>query len=212
MEEQAVEDADRLLRVVDRDVDVHAEDQLAARDVLELVDERAVAVAGGDALALEEAERVRAGRADAEAGLGCHLQDGAAQVPQLAVDISDVPAHRRRDLEHRLHQLRVELVLEVAAFDRGEHRVDVLDEVERSRVEKHVLLLDAERVRIARPEAMVEDARLEGGISRREHRLRSRAASAGRRASGWSRWCSPAGCRGRSPRAPLPLRRSPPPA
>ena len=31
-----------------------------------------------------------------------------------------------------------------------------------SRVEEHVLLLDAERVRIARAEAMVEDARLEG--------------------------------------------------
>ena len=38
-DEQAVHDLDRLLRIVDGDVDVHAEDQLAARDVLELVDE-----------------------------------------------------------------------------------------------------------------------------------------------------------------------------
>ena len=37
--EQAVHDLDRLLGVVDGDVDVHPEDQLAARDVLELVDE-----------------------------------------------------------------------------------------------------------------------------------------------------------------------------
>jgi hypothetical protein len=44
-------------------VDVHAEDQLATGDVLELVDERAVAVARGDALALEQAERVGSRRA-----------------------------------------------------------------------------------------------------------------------------------------------------
>ena len=43
--EQAVHDLDRLLRPVDRDVDVHAEDQLAPGDVLHLVDEVAVAVA-----------------------------------------------------------------------------------------------------------------------------------------------------------------------
>ena len=66
MDEEAVHDLDRLLRVVDRDVDVHAEDQLAARDVLHLVDERAVAVARRDPLALEQAERVRARRADAQ--------------------------------------------------------------------------------------------------------------------------------------------------
>ena len=40
MREQPVHDLDRLLGVVDGDVDVHAEDQLAPRDVLHLVDER----------------------------------------------------------------------------------------------------------------------------------------------------------------------------
>jgi len=48
-------------------VQVHAEDQLAPGDVLELVDEPPVAVAGRDPLAFEEAERVRACRAEAEA-------------------------------------------------------------------------------------------------------------------------------------------------
>jgi hypothetical protein len=43
--EQAVHHLDHLLRVVDRDVHVHPEDQLAPRDVLELVDELAVAIA-----------------------------------------------------------------------------------------------------------------------------------------------------------------------
>jgi hypothetical protein len=43
-------------------------------------------------------------------------------------------------------------------LDRGEHRVDVLHEIPRLGVEQHVLLLDAERVRIARAERMVEHA------------------------------------------------------
>ena len=50
VDEEPVHDLDRLLGVVDGDVDVQAEDQLAPRDVLHLVDERAVAVAGGDPL------------------------------------------------------------------------------------------------------------------------------------------------------------------
>ena len=66
LREQAVHDLDRRVGIADRDVHVQAEDQLAPRDVLHLVDEVAVAVARGDALALEEAERMRPGRADAQ--------------------------------------------------------------------------------------------------------------------------------------------------
>src|SRR5436190_23888644 len=73
-------------------------------------------------------------------------------------------ADGRRDLEHRLHQLRVDPRLELAVVgDPREHRVDVLDEVPGLGVEQHVLLLDAERVRIARAEAMVADAALVAG-------------------------------------------------
>ena len=112
---------------------MHAEDQLAAGDVLELVDEVAVAVARGDPLALEEAERVRAGRADAQSRLARDLGHVRAQLQQLALDVAGVPADRRRDLEHRLHQLGVDPRLELVAGDRLQHRVDVLDEVERLR-------------------------------------------------------------------------------
>ena len=42
--DQRVDDLDRLLRIVDRDVHVEPEDQLASRDVLHLVDEGAVAI------------------------------------------------------------------------------------------------------------------------------------------------------------------------
>ena len=48
------------------------------------------------------------------------------------------------------------------ACDGREDRVDVLDEVERLRVEEHVLLLDAERVRVARAERVVEHAPARG--------------------------------------------------
>ena len=156
--EQAVDDLDRLLRVVDRDVNVHPEDELAAGDVLHLVDQRPVAVIRRDALPLEEAERVRPGRADAHAALARDLGHVRAQLHELALDVSGVPAYGRRDLDHRLHELRVHPQARFVPADGREHRLDVLDEVERLAVEQLVLLLDPERVRVARAELVVVDA------------------------------------------------------
>jgi hypothetical protein len=65
VKQQRARHLDRLLRIVDGDVDVEPEDELSAGDVLELVDEVPVAVARRDPLALEEAERMRARRPDA---------------------------------------------------------------------------------------------------------------------------------------------------
>ena len=158
MGHQAVHDLDRLLGVVHGDVDVQAEDQLAPCDVLELVDEVPVAVARSDALALEQRERVRPGRADAHALLGGEAGHVCPQLAQLAVDLRRRAADRRRDLEHGLHQLRVDPLLELVSAGRGEDRLHVLDEVERLAVEQHVLLLDAERVRLAGAEVVVEHA------------------------------------------------------
>ena len=141
-------------------MDVHAEDQLAPRDVLHLVDELPVAVLGGDPLALEEAERMRAGGGEAAALLARDLGDVGAQLAQAGVDLGRIAADGRRDLEHRLHQLGVDPRLELAVVgDAREHRVDVLHEVPRLGIEQHVLLLDPERVRSSGAEAMVEYAR-----------------------------------------------------
>ena len=65
------------------------------------------------------------------------------------------------DLEKRLEELRGEALRDLAGFVRRQESVSPLDEVERDRVEEHVLLLDpdGERSR-ARAEAMVDDARL----------------------------------------------------
>jgi hypothetical protein len=101
---QAVHDLDRLLRIVDRDVHVHPEDELAPGDVLHLVDERVVAVLRRDPLALEEAERMRPGGADTRVPLVRDLRDVPAQRREPAHDVARVVAHGRRDLEHRLHE------------------------------------------------------------------------------------------------------------
>src|SRR5205085_11704819 len=170
VEEQAVDDLDRLLRVVHRDVDVHAEDELAARHVLHLVDEVPVAVARGDPLALEERERVCPGRADAHPPLARELADVTAELPELGLDVGGGAADRSRDLEHRLHQLGVDPGLELVGGQRREHRVDVLDEVEGLGVEEHVLLLHAQRVRVALAERVVEHAPAGGEALARDRR------------------------------------------
>ena len=99
------------------------------------------------------------GRADPEPVGARDAAHVAAQLDELAHDVGGRVTHGGRDLEHRLHQLGVDLRLELVARDRREHGVDVLDEVERGAVEQLVLLLDAERVRIALPEPVVEHAR-----------------------------------------------------
>ena len=160
VEQQAVHHLDHLLGIVDGHVHVHAEDQLAARDVLKLVDELAVAVARGDPLPLEEAEWMRARTAEPAALRARDLSHVRAELRERAHHVAGVAAHRRRHLEHRLHQLRVDAVLVVAVRDGCEHRVDVLHEVPRLGIEQLVLLLDSERVGVAFAERVVEDARL----------------------------------------------------
>src|SRR6185312_10501578 len=53
-------------------------------------------------------------------------------------------------------------VLVLPFLDGGEHGVDVLHEIPGLGIEQHVLLLDAERVRVALAELVVEDARVLG--------------------------------------------------
>ena len=113
MREQAVDDLDRLLGVVDRDVDVEPEDQLAPRHVLHLVDQVPVAVTGGDPLPLEEAEGMRPRGSHAQFVLARDPGHVRPQTPQLAVDVAGGPTDGRRDLQHRLHQLRVDVGFEL---------------------------------------------------------------------------------------------------
>src|SRR6266702_1926710 len=99
-----------------------------------------------------------AGRADPEALLPRDLGDIAADAEELLLHLLRRVADRRGHFEHRLHELGVDARLELVACDRCEHRVDVLDEVEGLAVKEHVLLLDPERVWVARAEGVVEHA------------------------------------------------------
>ena len=97
---QPVDDLDSLVGLVDGHVDVEPEDQLAPRHVLELIDEVPVAVTRGDPLALEQAERVRAGRADAHAAIRRETDDVRPKLAQLDLDLLRRAADGRRDLQH----------------------------------------------------------------------------------------------------------------
>ena len=111
MDAHAVGDVDRLVGVVDADMDVHAEDELLARDEAQGRDEIAVARTRDDPLVLPHRERVGARRADAELAPCRGLAHVAPQRAQLLAGLGDVRARLRRDLEHRLHELGLDLAV-----------------------------------------------------------------------------------------------------
>src|SRR6266536_714251 len=101
---------------------------------------------------------MRAGGADTQSLVTGDSADVGADPAQLVRDLGRGVAHRRGDLEYRLHQLGVDDRLELVPDNSSEHGVDVLHEVEALAVQQHVLLLDPQRVGIALAESMVEDA------------------------------------------------------
>ena len=113
-------------------------------------------------------------RPDPHPALACHAAHVAAQLAQFAHHVGGRVAYGGGDLEHGLHQLRVDLLLELVTLDRREHGLDVLHEVERLSVEQLVLLLDAQRVRRALAERVVEHA------GARAHPERALAGDVGR--------------------------------
>ena len=133
---------DRLVGIVDADVDVHAEDELLAGDEAQRGDEVAVARAGDDPLVLPHRERVRARGADRQPAARRLLITWRRSARSCSPACDHVRARLGRDLEHRLHQLGLDLPRR-----RGlEHRLDRVDQLERLGVEDHQLLLDADRV------------------------------------------------------------------
>ena len=154
---QRAHDADRAVRAIDGDVNVHAEDQFATRDVLQHVDERAVALTAGDVLALEQAERVRAGAAEPKP-LRCGRCDRVgAKAAQLALNVRDRSADGGVELHEGLEQFRRHELSEVTLLLGHEDALDALYQIERLGVEQHVLLLDADRQRFAVAEVVIEN-------------------------------------------------------
>jgi hypothetical protein len=145
----AVGDVDRLVGVVEPDVDVLAEDDLLARDEAQRADEVAVAGPGDDPLVLPHREGMRARRADHQVLASCGLVDLPAQRSQLVAGLDGVRARIGRDLQDRLHELRLDLAVRRVL----EERLDRVHQVERPGVADHQLLFDADRV--ARPGEVV---------------------------------------------------------
>jgi hypothetical protein len=131
-----------LVGIVDPDVHVHAEDQLLARHEAQRRDQVAVAGPGDDPLVLPHRERVGPGRADRQVLPRRRLADLRAQCPQLLAGLHRVRARVGGNLEHRLHQLGLDLTRR----RRLEQALDRVDQLERLGVEDHQLLLDPDRV------------------------------------------------------------------
>src|SRR3954452_3816881 len=134
---------DRLVGVVEADVHVQPEDQLLPGHPAQLFHEVAVALGGRDALVLPARERVRAGRADAQPVSGRGVGDLTPQAAQLGARLGQVGAGLGRHLEHRLHELRLDLAVRRVLLQ----ALDRVHELERLGVEDHQLLFDADRVR-----------------------------------------------------------------
>jgi hypothetical protein len=156
---------------------MHAEDELAARDVLQLLDELAIAVAARDPLILGERERVRPRRPDAQPKRRDGCGDALADLGELAQRVIGRAADAGRDLDRALGQLGMDAIGERPAVEPREHRVDLGAQLVVAVGDEHQLLLDADRERRPLAEVLVEHARARGG----RHGL---APGAGRRSHG----------------------------
>ena len=159
LRQQALHHVHREVGLGHGDVHVHAEHELAARDVLELLDEPAVAVARRDALILGARERVCPGAGEPQPERLDGSRDAAPDGLEIAAQLVHIPAHDGRDLERALHQLRMRAPVERPIRELLGDLVEARRELEARRVEQHVLLLDAQRQRIALAEGMVGCAR-----------------------------------------------------
>ena len=135
-------DVDRLVGIVDPHVHVNSEDQLLTGHEAKRRDQVAVARASHDPLVLPLRKGVRPGGCDRHALAGGPPRDLAAKRPQLLSGFGGIRAWVCGDLEHRLHQLRLDL----ATGRWLEECLDRVDQLERIGVEDHQLLLDPDRV------------------------------------------------------------------
>ena len=125
---------------------VDPEYELLASDEPQRRDQVAVPGPGDDPLVLPHRERMGSGGRDHHPLGPRRVVDLAAQRPQLIARLVGVGARVGRDLEHRFHQLGLDL----AGGGRLEQRLDRVDQLERLPVEDHQLLFDPDRVRRAR--------------------------------------------------------------
>ena len=108
----AVADHDAFVPGIDADVDMEAEGDELAAEVLEEVEEHGIALARGGDLILPGGEGMGAGPVEADALLVRNVLDDGGFFPQVGLDFGDVGAGLGVDLEVALHQLGLDLALE----------------------------------------------------------------------------------------------------
>ena len=144
MDAHPVGDVDRLLGVVDPDVDVQPEDELLARDEAQRADEVAVARARDDALVLPHRERVRARRADRQPlGLRARRAPARRSAAQLGARPRPCSAHGSVAISST-DSMSSGLISPVGRPRRSDSIALTRSNV--SAVADHELLLDADRV------------------------------------------------------------------
>ena len=94
------------------------------------------------------------------------LRDLVAQGAQLGIGLGHVGAGVGGDLEHRLHQLGLDL----PQRRRLEQPLDRVDELERRRVQDHQLLLDPQRVGMSLEAVLHEDRKAYGVTARKPNK------------------------------------------
>ena len=127
-----------------RDVDVQSEDQQRPRELLHLLDDVLVALAGGDDLVDPARERVGAGGGNAEADALGAVAQVAADPADLVLELPDVRADARPDFDDRLVQLRFDLVAERRRA-LGEQLRDVRPQLPRPGIDDLEFLFHADR-------------------------------------------------------------------
>ena len=133
---------DHEVAVLDPDVDMRSEDEVALGNLLKVLSETRVPREGCDLLLLPHRERVRPGGNDLEALLRDPSAHETPHAQNLLASFSDVLADAARRLHASLVELRLDLVarLLVALEDLGDERGQLAG----LGVDDLILLLDAE--------------------------------------------------------------------
>src|SRR5687768_11107730 len=122
---------------------MQTEDQVCARDHLQVIDDLVVASRGGDGYRRPVGDRMSSSCGNPEAAFARKLADLEAQPRDLAAGVGDIAADGRADLDDCVVHLPFDLILE-ALLTLGEHLLNVRFELARVRLDDLKLFFDAE--------------------------------------------------------------------
>ena len=144
-----IHDLDRLFAIRDANVDVQPENEIAARDLLHVVHDRGVAVAGRDQLVHPMRKGMSAGGSNEQAAPGGELGEFAPQLQHLRARTLNVGANFSPELDDRLMHLWLDVLLQ-RHFAVVENLLNVRAQLARFRINDLEFLLDAKSENVFR--------------------------------------------------------------